>query len=265
MKHACSIRVLDFLAEKIALIKEPYVYCHCSLRNLGLTLPEVQGLIQLLATLGERKTVIAPSFCFGTNAEYEKLLASGIDYCPANSPARVNIFGEMFRRYPGVLRSTHPLFPVLALGSEAQELLVGDHEETGFLGPRSVLGKLAEKELCILGMGVSIGTNSFHHFVDLPFDSQFPVARSAKVHCRILKEDGAVIHEDDYYTISADLRRRINPQAIHEHIQGQSFYSCSRIGEFPYYLLQLQPFLHFAHALAENYYQKRVLPPWWQS
>ncbi|KAF1079812.1 MAG: hypothetical protein GQF41_3929 [Candidatus Rifleibacterium amylolyticum] len=258
-----SVKIFEIIENELERISKSYVYCHCSIQGLGLAIGELTSLLTLLLKKLDGKTLIVPSFCFANNSEYANLLSSGIDYYPERSPARVNIFGEVMRRYAETIRSSHPIYPVLAYGPQAKELVDGDHKELEFLGPRSAIGKLSSKDVHILGLGVSISTNSFFHFVDMPFENLFPIARSAKVHCRVMKNNGSLIYEADYHTISAELRKRIRPDTLHLLMEKESFYRFSDIGQPNFYHLELQPFLSFGKSVAADYYRQGKLPCWW--
>lgn len=240
------------------------VYCHCSVKGLGLPIAEAGQVIRLLRDLiAPGTTIIAPSFPFATNQEYRDYVSREIAYDVSRTPARVNLFGELFRRKDGVRRSLDPVYPVAAWGPLAEELVRDNHLDRMPFGPRTGLGRIAARETCVLGLGVDVNTNSFMHFLDEPFLDRVPVPvyPRAPRHARVLR-DGVLLAEGDYYYVTPELRQAIRPAGLMEALANQPFFRCFP-GEWPCYALDLRPFLAFGVELARGAFAAGKLPVWY--
>ena len=92
------------------------------------------------------------------------------DHTPAYNPLTTPTRGmgrvpELFRTWPGALRSAHPAFSDAALGPSAG-YLVAEHDLREDIGDRSPLGKLYELNGHVLLLGVGHGNNSSLHLAE---------------------------------------------------------------------------------------------------
>lgn len=87
-------------------------------------------------------------------------------YNPLTTPTRgLGVVPELFRTWPGAMRSAHPAFSFTALGPRARVLLA-DHALEEGLGDRSPLGKLYELDGHVLLLGVDHGNNTSLHLAE---------------------------------------------------------------------------------------------------
>ena len=87
-------------------------------------------------------------------------------YNPLTTPTRgMGVVPELFRTWPGSVRSAHPAFSLAALGPEAEDL-VADHALEEDTGDRSPLGKLYELDGHVLLLGVGHGNNTSLHLAE---------------------------------------------------------------------------------------------------
>jgi aminoglycoside 3-N-acetyltransferase len=83
----------------------------------------------------------------------------------------MGVVPELFRTWPGALRSAHPAFSLAALGPHA-EYLVSDHALDEDCGDRSPLGKLYELDGHVLLLGVGHSNNTSLHLAE--FRANYP-------------------------------------------------------------------------------------------
>ena len=76
---------------------------------------------------------------------------------------------EMFRRWPGSLRSDHPARSVAAKGKYA-EYLTANHDLSNIFGEGSPIGKLYELDGLVLLIGVGYDKNTSLHLADVRAD-----------------------------------------------------------------------------------------------
>jgi len=81
------------------------------------------------------------------------------------TPTTLGAIPESFRRWPGTLRSNHPLESVCALGPAAAEI-VGEHPLEFSEGPRGPFGKLHALQSWILLLGVGFNRCTALHFAE---------------------------------------------------------------------------------------------------
>ena len=91
-------------------------------------------------------------------------------YNPLTTPSRgMGVVPELFRTWPGAVRSAHPAFSLAALGPRA-EYLVADHALDEDAGDRSPLGKLYGLDGYVLLLGVDHGNNTSLHLAEFRAD-----------------------------------------------------------------------------------------------
>ncbi|MHA1519644.1 MAG: aminoglycoside N(3)-acetyltransferase [Promethearchaeota archaeon] len=89
-----------------------------------------------------------------------------LPYDPKTTPTRgVGKIPEIFRTYPGVLRSAHPQQSFTAWGKNAKEV-VASHPVTPAFGKESPLNVLYERDAKILLLGSGYGNNTILHYAE---------------------------------------------------------------------------------------------------
>jgi len=97
-------------------------------------------------------------------------------YNPLTTPTRgMGVVPELFRTWPGAVRSAHPAFSLAALGPHAKYLMT-DHALTEDAGDRSPLGKLYELDGYVLLLGVEHWSNTSLHLAE--FRAKYPGKRN---------------------------------------------------------------------------------------
>jgi aminoglycoside N3'-acetyltransferase len=129
---------------------------HCAFDDL---LPMYsQGPGELLAALrglcGSERTLVMPAFTFLVpGGDLPEHLARNPRFDARRQPSQMGLLSEIFRRTPGVLRSTHPTHSVCALGPHAASLTAGHHLAATTFGQGTPFVRMAELDTVILGLG----------------------------------------------------------------------------------------------------------------
>ena len=102
-------------------------------------------------------------------------------YNPLTTPTRgMGVVPELFRSWPGTLRSDHPAFSLAARGPNA-DYLMADHALDEDSGDRSPLGKLYELDGHVLLLGVEHWNNTSLHLAE--FRADYPGKRTLHTGC----------------------------------------------------------------------------------
>lgn len=164
---------------------------HSSLGSLGFVCGGAQIIIEaLLEILTDKGTLMMPTQSWKNSdpetgvhweepKEWWKLIrenwpAYDKDITPTNTMGAV---AEMFRKWPGAIRSDHPARSFAAKGANAK-YLIKDHDLSDIFGESSPIGKLYELDGKVLLIGVGYDKNTSIHLADVR--AEYPNKRYAK-------------------------------------------------------------------------------------
>ena len=167
------------------------VFVHMAMSKLGWIIGGGEAVIlALLAAIGESGTIMMPTNNSGNIDPYEwqnppvpeEWWQTIRDHRPAYNPLTtptqgLGVVPELFRTWPGTIRSEHPAFSLAAHGPIA-EYLVKDHALTEDAGDRSPLGKLYELDGYVLLLGVEHWNNTSLHLAE--FRANYPGKRNLR-------------------------------------------------------------------------------------
>ena len=156
------------------------VMVHTSLKSMGYICGGAQTVIEaLIEVVGEDGTIMMPTQSW-KNLDPEEGVHWDADekdwelireYWPAYDKklTPTNTMGavaEMFRHWPGSIRSDHPARSVCAYGKHA-EYLVKDHDLSNIFGEGSPIARLYELDGKVLLLGVGYDKNTSLHLADV--------------------------------------------------------------------------------------------------
>lgn len=165
--------------KQVGVLPGQTIMVHTSLSSLGFVCGGAQTLIEaLIECVGEDGTLMMPAQSWknldpetGVHWEEPKEWwqiirdnwpAYDKDITPTNTMGAV---AEMFRKWPGAMRSGHPARSVSALGKHAR-YLTESHDLANIFGDSSPIGKLYELDGYVLLIGVGYDKNTSLHLAD---------------------------------------------------------------------------------------------------
>ena len=189
------------------------VMVHCSLSSLGFVCGGPQVVIEaLMEAVGPDGTIMMPSQSWknldpssGVHWEepeewWQLIRENWPAYDKAITPTNtMGAVAEMFRRWPGTVRSDHPARSVAAWGRHA-DYLTRDHDLSNIFGEGSPIGKLYELDGRVLLIGVDYDKNTSLHLADVR--AEYPGKHDVVEHSAIL-EDGVRVWKS-YETLAVD-------------------------------------------------------------
>ncbi|MBA3872354.1 MAG: AAC(3) family N-acetyltransferase [Anaerolineae bacterium] len=182
ISHTDQLLTVESLAEQIAacgLQAGHTVLVHSSMSKLGWIAGGAQAVIQaLLRVLGETGTLMMPTHTTQNTdpANWSRppvpdtwvpvIRAQTPAFDPATTPTRgMGVIPELFRTWPGTIRSSHPIGSFAARGPNATTLL-RNHQLLDMFGDSSPLGMLYELDGYVLLLGVDHGNNTSLHLAE---------------------------------------------------------------------------------------------------
>ena len=198
---------------KLGLHKGQTVVVHTSLSAIGYVCGGAQTVIEALTdTVGETGTIMMPTQSWknldpedGVHwtvpEQYWQIIrdnwpAYDKRITPTNTMGAV---AEMFRSWPGSVRSDHPARSVAAWGKYA-EYLTSDHDLSNIFGEGSPIGKLYELDGDVLLIGVDYDKNTSIHLADVR--ATYPGKHNCIEHSAVI-ENGKRIWKE-YETLFVD-------------------------------------------------------------
>lgn len=165
--------------KQIGLGKDDVVMVHTSLKSMGYVCGGAQTVIEaLIEVVGEDGTIMMPTQSWknldpaegvhwdADESDWQLIRehwpAYDKDLTPTNTMGAV---AEMFRKWPGSIRSDHPARSVCAYGKYAGEL-TRDHDLSNIFGEGSPIARLYELDAKVLLMGVGYDKNTSIHLAD---------------------------------------------------------------------------------------------------
>jgi len=163
------------LTERLGLHAGNVVYVHSSIDRLNLGFPFYRILPLIQNMIGERGTVLFPTYPNRSPISSYEYLRAGTVFDVRRTPSYTGILTEFARRHGGALRSLHPTKSVCAIGPAA-EWLTSTHQQSPYpYDVPSPYYKLIESEATIVGVGVWTEYLSFVYCIDDAMKGNQPV------------------------------------------------------------------------------------------
>ncbi|MGH7606137.1 MAG: AAC(3) family N-acetyltransferase [Gemmatimonadales bacterium] len=203
----------------------------------------------LQAAVGTAGTLLMPTIPFqGTAIEYA--LGDPI-FDARRTVSRMGLITEVFRRSPGVVRSSHPTHSVAAWGSRADALIAGHEQTETPCGRLTPYGRLLEYDGKILLMGVAPSTMTFCYFVAEELEPQLPIpVLTPETYALRWKDDGGTIRIARVRLFAHNLDHDLSPLIGEVKRRGQ--WPATRVGRLPLVLLRARDLYAAATALSER-------------
>lgn len=183
--------------EQVGVRPGQSIMVHTSLSSLGFVCGGPQIIIEALTErVGADGTIMMPTQTWknldpetGVHWEepeewWQMIRDNWPAYDKAITPTNtMGAVAEMFRRWPGALRSDHPARSVAAWGRHA-EYLTQDHDLSNIFGEGSPIGKLYELDGYVLLIGVGYDKNTSLHLADVR--AEYPGKHMATEHSAVM-------------------------------------------------------------------------------
>jgi aminoglycoside 3-N-acetyltransferase len=153
---------------------------HCSLSSFGRVQGGAQAVIEALTeAVGEEGTVVMPALTSGrfdpsewrnppvAEALWDRIRFETPLYHPQKTPTdhTMSVVYELFRTWPGTIRTTHPHSSMAAWGKH-RDSLVAVHRLDDRFGESSPLARLYHLDARVLFLGTTYATNTCFHLAE---------------------------------------------------------------------------------------------------
>ncbi len=211
---------------RVGLQKGDTVMVHTSLGKMGYVCGGAQAVIEaLMEIVGEDGTLMMPAQSWknldpetgvhwdADEADWDGIRENWPAYNKAITPANsMGTVAEMFRTWPGALRSDHPARSVAAWGKNA-EYLTKNHDISDIFGDTSPIGKLYELDGKVLLIGVDYDKNTSLHLADVR--AAYPGKHTCVEHSAVMENGRRVwkayetlfVDGKDFSAIGADFEK----------------------------------------------------------
>jgi aminoglycoside N3'-acetyltransferase len=241
----------------------PLFYVHASFDWMHATATTPGEINQALIDLaGSEGTLAMPSF--PRRRKIDEYMAASPVFDVRRTPTQAGLVAEVFRRMQGTVRSVHPWASVAARGPLAQ-WIVSDHQrDVNPFAHGSPFARMLEKDVLVLGLGVSLNTLSFIHVLDHELRDRLPFPLYAALPSRgyVIDSRGQT-HTVDTLALRSEIVDNIKPSAaIAELGTPPALIRVGSAGGAQVFSLRVRPFLEKCRELAKTSLARGDVPCW---
>lgn len=215
--------------KKIGLEKNDIVMVHTSLKSMGYVCGGAQTIIEaLIDVVGSKGTIMMPTQSWknldpetgvhwdADESDWQLIRDNWPAYDKNITPTNtMGAVAEMFRTWPGSIRSDHPARSVCAWGKHAA-YLTQNHDLSDIFGETSPLAKLYELNGKVLLLGVGYDKNTSLHLADVR--AEYPGKHNCTEYSAIMengmrvwkKYDTLFVDGEDFDAIGASFEEHRN-------------------------------------------------------
>lgn len=197
MKTVLKSEIADAL-RSVGLQSGDAVMVHTSLGKIGYVCGGAQAVIEaLIEVVGQEGTVMMPSQSWknldpetgvhwdADESDWQRIRDHWPAYNKTITPTNtMGAVAEMFRSWPGAVRSDHPARSVAAWGKHA-EYLTKNHDLSDIFGETSPLAKFYKLDGKVLLIGVGYDKNTSLHLADVR--AEYPGKHTCVEHSAVLE------------------------------------------------------------------------------
>jgi aminoglycoside 3-N-acetyltransferase len=182
---------VKILTNDLGIENGDVVFVHSSMRNLYLDFDKSEILEILKEVVGSDGTLLFPCWQFNIRAE-DYIKQNEIVFDINNTPSAMGKLSDVLRSDPSAFRSFHPTNSIVAIGKDAQELVLGHESDIYPCGQQSPWYKMMKYNAKIIGIGVTVDNLTFVHTVEDTMKGDFPIKTRMDqiMDCRCLDENG---------------------------------------------------------------------------
>jgi len=163
------------------------VLVHSAMRTFGYIDGGAETVVAaLLDVLGERGTLVVPTFTFAHTAEQDPIID------PATDPSEMGIITETVRLRPDALRSVAFKHSFAAVGRRARVITQVDPALSPF-DLRSAFGVMLALNTQVLLLGMTYRSSTSHHFAECVCDVPWRYTIDLKV--KVRRKDGTLVEQ----------------------------------------------------------------------
>lgn len=169
------------------------VMLHSSLSKMGYVEGGAQTVIDsILKVIGNEGTIAMPAFpAIGFNYDY---LITNPVFDLSNTPSKMGVITEVFRKMKQVKRSLHPTDSVCSLGKQADYLTKDHISQLTPYNHNSPFYRLCELKAKIILIGVDLNSlTNFHTLEDAVSNFEIPVYHQTVFDTQLIDESGKML------------------------------------------------------------------------
>ncbi len=177
-----SVDLENILRNRMNIQKGDTVFVHSSVEKLNIDFEPSVVFQLLLDIVGKEGTVLFPCWHFKTRAE-EYLSKTHKTFDVRKTRSRMGYLTEFARLQKNSVRSLHPINSIVAIGSDAENIVNEHNKDIYPCGVKSPFYKMLNYNAKIIGLGVDVDNMSFLHCVEDVENDIFPLkTRSEEVY-----------------------------------------------------------------------------------